>query len=102
MTTRIPQTTRQTAPRPLHAHAGHSKVTCLKILRRLSDYIDDELSGEVCKEIRRHLGACPNCEVFLSSLRQTVRLCRHIEPRPLSAALKSRIRRSVLHAIGRA
>lgn len=102
MTARIPQTTRQAHARTLHPHAGHSKTHCLKILRRLSDYIDAEVTTEVCKEIRKHLGACPNCEVFLTSLRQTVSLCRHIESRPLSTALKSRIRRTVLHAVGRA
>jgi hypothetical protein len=74
----------------------------LKILSRLSGYLDDELPSQVCKEIRKHLGACPNCEIFVDSFRQTVRLCRHVEPRPLSAALKARIRRSVLHAVGRA
>lgn len=84
------------------SHAGHSRSNCLKILSRLSGYIDDELPSQVCKEIRRHLGACPHCEVFVDSLRQTVRLCRHVEPRPLSAALKARIRRSVLQAVGRA
>jgi len=102
MTARIPQTSRQTHAQPLHPHAGHSKTHCLKILRRLSDYIDAEVTTDVCKEIRKHLGACPNCEVFLTSLRQTVSLCRHVESRPLSTALKSRIRRTVLHALGRA
>ena len=102
MAARIPHTTRQAQARMLHPHAGHSKTRCLKILRRLSDYIDAEVSTEVCKEIRKHLGACPNCEVFLTSLRQTISLYRHIQPRPLSTALKSRIRRTVLHAVGRA
>ena len=74
----------------------------MKILSRLSGYIDDELPAQVCKEIRRHLGACPHCEVFVESFRQTVRLCHHVEPRPLSAALKARIRRFVLQAVGRA
>lgn len=102
MPARIPQATSQAHQRMLHPHAGHSKAHCLKILRRLSDYIDADVTTEACKEIRKHLGACPNCEVFLTSLRQTVSLCRHIESRPLSPALKSRIRRSVLHAVGRA
>lgn len=95
------QTTRPVRDRTVLPHPGHSKAHCLKILRQLSQYIDDELSTEVCKEIRKHLGACPNCEVFLNSLRQTVTLYRHLESRPLSPSLKSRIRRSVLQAAGR-
>ncbi|KXK01718.1 MAG: hypothetical protein UZ03_NOB001002210 [Nitrospira sp. OLB3] len=58
-------------------HQHHGKRNCVKILQRLSAYLDDELSGDVCNEIRAHLGDCPNCEVFLDSLRQTVRLCQH-------------------------
>ena len=82
-------------------HGGRSKRDCLKILRALSTYIDNELPGEVCAEVRKHMVACPNCEVFVESLRQTIGLCKHLEPRPLSNALKSRIRRFVLQAAER-
>jgi anti-sigma factor RsiW len=85
----------------LHPHPGHSKANCLKILRRLSAFIDDELPADVCKEVRKHLGACPNCELFVGSLQQTIGLCRHAEPRPLSSRLRSRIRRHVLNSVGR-
>lgn len=77
-------------------HLGHSKARCLKILRHLSAYLDNELSPEVCNEIRKHLGACPNCEEFINSLRQTVSLCQHTTYRPLSPTLKARIRAQVL------
>lgn len=87
-------------PRPAHKHGGRSKADCLKILRGLSAYLDDELAGNVCREIRKHLGACPNCEVFLDSLRQTITLCRHVEPPPLSAAAKARLRGHILKAAG--
>lgn len=88
-----------TAPPSTHRH---SKAGCLKILRNLSEYLDDELSRDVCKEIRTHLGACPRCEIFLDSLRQTVSLCRHVESKPLSPVLKQRIRRGILEALGQA
>ena len=107
MNTQVRQATRSTSRIPaLHphehgSHAGRSKRHCLKILRELSTYIDDELPATVCQEIRKHMGACPNCELFVESLRQTVGLCRHLEPRPLSGALKARIRRLVLQAAGR-
>ncbi|MGH7232883.1 MAG: anti-sigma factor family protein [Nitrospiraceae bacterium] len=88
-------------PRSTARHR-HSKAECIKILRNLSPYLDDELAAEVCREIHAHLGACPNCEVFLDSLRQTIALCRHAEPAPLSPPLKARLRRQILNAIGRA
>ncbi len=87
--------------KPARPHAGHSHGRCLKILRRLSAYLDDELSVGVCAEIRKHLGACPDCEAFVSSLRETVTLCRHMEPPPLSPSLKVRLRGEILKAAGR-
>lgn len=76
----------------------HEKGRCLNILRELSAFIDDELSGQICREIRLHLGACPNCEEFVASLRQTVSLCRHKPVPPLSAAERSRLREEILRA----
>ncbi|MBM4121284.1 MAG: anti-sigma factor [Nitrospira sp.] len=90
------------APRREHAHAhmGHSRSQCLKILRRLSAYLDNDLSVSVCDEIRKHLGACPNCEVFVNSLRQTVSLCRHMDVAPLAPSFKARLRGEILRAAG--
>lgn len=83
---------RRPSPR-LHRH---SKAHCLKILRRLSEYLDDELPGNLCREIRKHLGACPRCEVFLTSLKTTINLCRNSPTRPLSAAARTSLRRKIL------
>lgn len=97
-------TSRRPTPAPRRAAdagAGHSKAFCLKVLRRLSAYLDDELSPSVCSEIRLHLGACPNCELFVESLRKTVTLCRGAEVKPLSTAMKARLRTQILRAAGR-
>jgi anti-sigma factor RsiW len=76
----------------------HGKGRCLRILRALSDFIDDELSEDICQEIRRHLGACPNCEDFMASLRQTVSLCRHIPASSLSPTDRALMREQILRA----
>ncbi|TLY30411.1 MAG: zf-HC2 domain-containing protein [Nitrospirae bacterium] len=89
-------TTRQTsAP----SHHGHSKAQCIKVLRRLSAYLDEDLSVSICEEIRKHLGACPNCEVFVTSLRETISLCRCADIPSLSPSVKARIRREILKAV---
>lgn len=80
-----------------HQH-DHGKSKCLGILRQLSAYIDDELAGDICHEIRRHLGACPNCEIFVSSLRQTVSLCRQSPVPSLSTVDRSLMREKILKA----
>lgn len=70
---------------------------CLDLLRQLSAYIDDELPSDICREIRKHLGACPNCEVFIVSLRQTVILCRHRPVPPLKSSDRAALRRAILN-----
>lgn len=71
---------------------------CLDILRQLSAFIDDELPEDICAELRRHIGACPHCEVFIASLRDTVKLCRHHQPPPLSAHDRARLRQEIYRA----
>ena len=84
----------------VHGGTGHEHKTgrCLQILQRLSAYIDDELASNVCEEIRRHIGACPNCEVFVESLRHTVSLCRHRPSPVLSPTDRQALRENILRA----
>ncbi len=93
--TRTAPVTRQ--PRP-HQHQ-HREGRCLEILRQLSAFIDDELGTDICREIRRHLGACPHCEDFVASLRQTVSLCQHYPAPTLSAAERARMRAVILKSV---
>ena len=74
------------------------RAHCLDILRQLSAYLDEDLQRSVCDEIRRHLGTCPNCELFVDSLRHTVSLCRHTAPPALSASAKAHLRQRILQA----
>lgn len=98
----MPRPTRRKAVRASHTHrhAGHSKAQCLKIFRRLSLYLDGELPGNVCEEIRKHLHGCDNCEVFLASFKRTVTLCRTYPAKPLSRSAEDAIRSAVLRAVG--
>ncbi|HMU54600.1 MAG TPA: zf-HC2 domain-containing protein [Nitrospira sp.] len=79
-------------------HAAHRLGRCLYILRQLSAYIDDELPSDICRELRRHLGACPNCEVFAASLREAVGLCRHRPTPHLSSSDRAALRREIIRA----
>jgi anti-sigma factor RsiW len=82
--------------RPATQPHQHVEGRCLHILRELSAYIDDELPGNICQEIRRHLGACPNCEDFVASLRQTVSLCRHRPVPALTSADRALMREKII------
>jgi len=98
MTKKVP--TRKRARAQGASSHEHNTGRCLHILRRLSAYIDDELTSDVCEEIRHHLGACPNCEVFVESLRHTVTLCRHRPAPTLSPADRQVLRENILRAAG--
>lgn len=91
---RAPRRTPSVGSRPHQ----HRKGQCLNILRQLSAFLDDELAADICREIREHLGACPNCEEFVASLRQTVTLCRHYPAPRLSSAERARMRALILKA----
>ena len=47
---------------------------CSHLLNSLSDFIDDDLSEDLCAEITRHLESCENCQVVVNTLRKTVEL----------------------------
>jgi len=91
-----------TAPKKRSGSSSHRHTPgqgpCLDILQQLSAYIDDELPFDICREIRQHLGACPNCEVFIASLQHTVTLCR-LRPAPqLTSVDRANMRRAILDA----
>ncbi|ULA62699.1 MAG: zf-HC2 domain-containing protein [Nitrospira sp.] len=92
-------TTRSVQRKPTRARRhGHGKERCVAVLKKLSAYIDDELPGALCDELRKHLGDCPNCEEFVLSLRHTVALCRHRPAPALSQAERARMRNDILRA----
>ena len=91
-------TKKRLRPRPSSSHHTHGEGRCVDLLQQLSAYIDDELPSDICREIRRHLGACPNCEVFIASLQHTVTLCRHRPTPQLTPVDRMNMRRAILTA----
>ncbi|MHB1390724.1 MAG: anti-sigma factor family protein [Thermoleophilia bacterium] len=49
-------------------------MDCQEIFEGLSDYVDDELAEETCREINRHLKDCYNCRVVVNTLKRTISL----------------------------
>ena len=90
--------TKRKPSKPSSQGHSHRQGDCVNLLRQLSAYIDDELPSDVCTEIRRHMGACPNCEVFIASLQHTVTLCRHRPAPQLTSADRKNMRRAILDA----
>jgi anti-sigma factor RsiW len=63
-------------------------MDCQEMFARLSEYLDGELTAELCEEIRAHMGDCEPCQAFTRSLRNAVDLCRRLPATPLPEDVK--------------
>ena len=54
----------------------NEQSTCQTLLCLLSDYVDGELSEELCRQIEMHTAECDNCRVVIDTLRKTISLYR--------------------------
>ena len=79
----------------------HSTVRCRKILRTISEYLDNDLPKSMCAEIRKHLGACLKCERVVHSLKRTINLCKKADVARLTTSDKTRLRKEILTAVSR-
>lgn len=71
-------------------------MACRDMLGNLSDYVDGELSEELCAEIERHVAECGNCRVVVDTLQRTVILYREYGHEELPDDALSRLY-AVLH-----
>jgi RNA polymerase sigma-70 factor (ECF subfamily) len=53
-----------------HEHS----LTCKDTLGNLSNFIDGELSEDICQELQRHMTGCDNCRVVYDTLTRTIYL----------------------------
>jgi anti-sigma factor RsiW len=68
---------------------------CADVLRRISDYLDQDLDPEICRAIEEHCARCPGCARLAEGLRSTIGLCRAASERPLPPDVKARARASI-------
>jgi predicted anti-sigma-YlaC factor YlaD len=49
---------------------------CKSLLVFLSDFVDGNLSEELCQEIESHAAECEHCRIVVDTLRKTISLYR--------------------------
>ena len=54
---------------------------CRHLLMDLSDYLDGDLTEEICQEIESHMDSCVDCQVVIDTLKKSVFLYRQL-PQP--------------------
>jgi len=67
-------------------------MTCRELFERLSEYVDGELSQEICEEIQRHMEGCEPCVAFAKTLKKTAELCRRLPSRPIPPEVAADLR----------
>ncbi len=81
---------------PASAHGNNHKrgmsMTCRELFERLSEYVDGELSQEICEEIRRHMEGCDPCVAFAKTLKTTADLCRRLPSHPIPPEVAGALR----------
>jgi anti-sigma factor (TIGR02949 family) len=74
-----------------HSHDGTS-MTCRELFDRLSEYVDGELSQELCEKIRNHMDGCDPCVNFAKTLKTTADLCRRLPSQPIPPQVAADLR----------
>ena len=54
---------------------SREKIDCKKLWESLSDYIDGEVSEELCQKIEQHMAGCEDCRVVVDTTNKTICLC---------------------------
>jgi RNA polymerase sigma-70 factor (ECF subfamily) len=66
--------------------------TCPDVLTLFSQHLEDEISGDVCAEMERHIEACGRCRGACDSLKRTLALCRKAPSAHVPAAVQESVR----------
>jgi anti-sigma factor RsiW len=77
-------------PQPGHHH--EMSMTCRELFERLSEYVDGELSQQICEEIQRHMEGCEPCVAFAKTLKTTAELCRRLPSQPIPPEVAADLR----------
>jgi len=73
-------------------------MKCKEVYLHICDNLDADLNSARCREILRHLGACPDCAAFLDSVRKTVTFYQSFP----SPKVPRKAHRNLVHTISRA
>ena len=65
---------------------------CHEYIQGLNEYLDGEVSPELCDEIEKHIGDCENCRIMVDTLKQTVTLCREGKEEKLPKQLEFKLK----------
>jgi len=68
------------------------QISCLEVIRELSNYIDKDVTPELREQIVAHLPACTHCSAVYDGLRITITLVGDGRSFQLPAGFSQRLR----------
>jgi anti-sigma factor (TIGR02949 family) len=76
-------------------------VTCKQVIRRLSEFLDGELSEELAESLQRHLEHCEDCRLVVDTTRKTIDIYCNTDPLPLPEGVRARLERAMAERFSR-
>ncbi|HKF06157.1 MAG TPA: zf-HC2 domain-containing protein [Candidatus Sulfotelmatobacter sp.] len=71
---------------------GVVDVSCLEVIRELSNYIDNDVTPKLREQILAHLAGCSRCTAVYDGLRNTITLTGDRRTFDLPAGFSQRLR----------
>jgi predicted anti-sigma-YlaC factor YlaD len=50
------------------------EISCIEVLRELSNYVDEEVSSTLRARIESHVQQCPGCKAMIDGVRNVIQL----------------------------
>ena len=75
-------------------------VTCARVLKELSNYIDEDMDPRLRAEIEEHLRGCRRCSVLLDSTRKTLRIVGDDRVFEIPVGYSERLHRFLTNKLG--
>lgn len=57
-----------------------AEIQCQAVVELVTDYVEGALSGRERRRFEHHLTGCAHCTAYLTQMRETLRLVRHLVP----------------------
>lgn len=77
-------------------------MVCREVIRKLSEYLDDELDPTLAADLSRHLERCEDCRIVVDTTRKTIEIYCKTEPAALPDDVRRRLNRVLAEKLRRA
>ncbi len=69
----------------------HNLENCRHYLECLGEYVDGELSQELCQALEAHMAVCSNCRVVVNTLSKTISLYHQLPTPEMPNGVRERL-----------